>query len=103
MMKNLSCRFFVAALSFAAAGTGPAAFPSGVAQATPFYTVAFDDPGAAYSAYYSEIRTDLSAAGAEWSRYLAGSGTIDVQVRFAAIPTANGMSAASAYVGQDGA
>jgi hypothetical protein len=103
MMTNLSHRFLVAALAFAAAGAGPAAFPSGVAHATPLYTVTFDDPDAAHSAYYSAISTDLTAAGADWARHLAGSGTIGVQVRFAAIPTANGTSAASAYVGQDGA
>src|SRR5690348_14311035 len=64
------------------------------------YTVSFDDPGSSFSAYYSEIQGSILAAGADWNKYLGGSNlsSIDIQVQFGPIPTANGRSAATQFV-----
>jgi hypothetical protein len=72
---------------------------AGEAEAGVIYNIAFDDPGGAWSPYYAAIRSNLTAAGAQWSRYLAGNAAIDISVRFDSIPTASGYSATSAYVG----
>src|SRR4051812_18645862 len=69
------------------------------AEAGILYNVSFDDPGGTWSSYYAPIRSNLSAAGQQWSRYLAGNANIDVSVRFDGIPTAAGYSMTSAYVG----
>jgi hypothetical protein len=72
------------------------------AAASVAYSVSFDDPGGQYSSYYGRLRSDIQAAGADWTRYLAGSGTINLTVRFTDIPTMASYSATSAYVRSDG-
>jgi hypothetical protein len=54
-------------------------------RATPALTwsVAFDDPGSAYADYYSQIRSTLLAAGADWSRYFpTADAAIQLSVKF---------------------
>jgi hypothetical protein len=74
----------------------------GEARASVIYNVSFNDPGGQYAGYYSELRTDIQAAGSDWARYLAGSGTINISVQFANIPTLSSYSMTSAYVGKNG-
>lgn len=62
------------------------------------FTVSFDDPGGAYSPYYSEIQTDLLGAGAIWSRYLQGNTTVNLSVDFDNEATASGSSTTTQYV-----
>lgn len=66
------------------------------------WTVDFDDPGGTYSAYYDNIRSNMLAAGNIWGSYLAGSGTIDIQVGFADIATANGASVTTGFSHMNG-
>ncbi len=68
------------------------------AQAAPAFTVAFNDPGSAHSAYYSDIQSNLLAAANTWADVLPGSGTIDIMVDFTNQPTLSASSAASQYV-----
>jgi hypothetical protein len=75
---------------------------SSPASASAIYNVSFDDPTGQYSAYYERIVAGIQAAGAAWSNYVTGAGSIDVAVRFADIPTMTGWSATSAYVGTNG-
>jgi hypothetical protein len=61
------------------------------------------DPSGALDAYASEIVSNLSAAGEEWSRRLLGSGRIEVMVDMdPSISTATGRSVTSSYVGHNG-
>jgi len=76
----------------------------GAAGATPTYTVSFDDPGSANSAYYQEITTDLQAAGAEWASVFGdyGIANVDLQVAFdPAIPTMDGTSTSAQFLTRD--
>jgi hypothetical protein len=66
------------------------------------YTVSFDDPDGTYSAYYSEIETDVLGAGAAWSKYLIGNTTISLQIDFDDEPTASGASSTTQFVGTNG-
>jgi hypothetical protein len=73
------------------------------------YSITYDDPGNTYSSYYSQIDSNLQAAGADWaSNLIAGAGNmgsatdIEIVVRFTNAPTANAGSATTAYVGNDG-
>jgi len=74
------------------------------AVAAPTYTVSFDDPGGNFAAYYSEITSNLLAAGADWNRFLGGQPvTIDLQIGFdPSIGTANAANATNAVVGMNG-
>jgi PEP-CTERM motif len=71
------------------------------ARAEVAYQVSFNDPGAMYSAYYDEIRSNVLSAGSEWATYLATpfSVSLQVQVNFADIDEASGASVTNAYVG----
>lgn len=80
-----------------AAALGTAAASPAAASAV--YTVSFDDSGGQFSGYYAPLRQDVQAAGAAWSGYTGGSGSIDVLVRFADLPTMSGVSATSVYAG----
>jgi hypothetical protein len=46
------------------------------------FSVSFNDPSHAFSQYYDELRTTIGAAGEYWSRYVPGSGSIELEVRF---------------------
>jgi hypothetical protein len=46
------------------------------------FPVTFNDPGNPNAAYYAQITSHVQAAGANWAGYLAGSGSIEVQVEF---------------------
>jgi len=85
-------RWLITGLLAAAAGTAPAAVS---------FSTVFDDPGAQYSAYYADITAAVASAGSAWVSALGydTSTTITVQVGFDAIPTANGRSATSHFVG----
>ena len=65
-------------------------------------SVTFNDPTQAYTAYYSPITANLQAAGADWAGHLAGSGSVDVEVDFAASGTSSGHSLTSGFVSSDG-
>ncbi|HEY1683803.1 MAG TPA: dockerin type I repeat-containing protein [Tepidisphaeraceae bacterium] len=71
------------------------------ALATVNFTVNFSDPNQTYSAYYSEIQSNLLAAGANWSRYLIGDTTISLDVEFTNDPGATGRSWTTQYVQTD--
>ena len=67
------------------------------------YNVSFADPSGPYSSYYPQITAALHAAGAEWNRYLVGSGSIEVEIVIDPnIPTENGSSVTSGFVRNDG-
>lgn len=73
-----------------------------VAQANVGFNVSFGDPSGTWSDYYSRIQAQVMAAGQEWMGLLGQPSfntTLDVRINFANIPTANGGSASSAYVG----
>lgn len=75
------------------------------AQANVGFNVSFGDPSGQWSAYHNQIRSQVVAAGLEWMSLLgqpAFNTTLDVQINFGAISTANGSSAGSAYVGTAG-
>lgn len=72
-----------------------------VSQAVVDYNVSFDDPNQTYSDYYSEIQSTLLAAGADWSNYLIGNTTINLQVDFDNESTASGGSTTSQYLRTD--
>jgi len=68
------------------------------------YPVSFVDPGNANSAYYSAITANIQAAGARWAGYLAGSGSLEVQVEFTtAIARIDGASFTNGFVHKNGA
>ncbi|QYK53360.1 MAG: PEP-CTERM sorting domain-containing protein [Fimbriimonadaceae bacterium] len=69
------------------------------------FSVQFDDPGSTQSAYYSALTSVIQASGQDWaSRFVTdpGNPNITVKVSFANIPTANGASATTAFVGSSG-
>jgi hypothetical protein len=77
----------------------------GPAAATTF-NVSFIDPGAQYTAYYASITQTLAAAGQDWlSHFVTAAGaSLEVQIAFdPQLPTAQGTSATSGYVGMNGA
>src|SRR4029078_10153054 len=73
-------------------------------NATPIYSVSFSDPGELFSAFYPQISANILGAGAVWNSFLGGqSVSIDLQVKFdPLVPTANGGSATSAFVTNNG-
>lgn len=67
------------------------------------YSVTFNDPGSAYAAYYSAITSNLQAAGANWARYIIGSGNLEVEVVITtSVPRITGASVTSGFVRNDG-
>ena len=66
------------------------------------YSITFTDPGGANASFYPGITRTLQAAGAEWNRYLTGSGSLEVEVLFSNNPTVTGASATSGFVRNDG-
>jgi hypothetical protein len=73
------------------------------AEAGVNYNVTINDPGGRYTGYYSAIRSNIKAAGATWSKYVLGSGNIEIAVQFSGNPTMSGWSSTSAYAGTNGA
>lgn len=66
------------------------------------YNVTFADPSGPFSSYYPAITAAVQAAGADWNKYLAGSGSLEVEIAFNNAPTANGSSVTSGFVRNDG-
>jgi Domain of unknown function (DUF4114) len=48
------------------------------------FNTTFDDPAGTYARFYTSIQSHVAAAGAIWSKYIAGSGSLEVIVRFSA-------------------
>jgi hypothetical protein len=46
------------------------------------FNATFDDPAGTYSRFYADIRSHVAAAGASWSKYLAGNSSLEVIVKF---------------------
>jgi hypothetical protein len=92
-------------LRLALAGTAILALSVNPAFATVMYTVTIDDPATKqhpanfFAAYYDSIKLDVLAAGARWSQFLVGDATIDLQIGFSGISTAEGSSATTGFVG----
>jgi hypothetical protein len=64
------------------------------------FSVSFNDPTHAFSQYYGQLESAIAAAGEYWSRYVPGSGSIEVEVRFdPSIPT---VASAAATAVSDG-
>jgi hypothetical protein len=76
-------------------------FPLG-AHAVITFQVSFNDPGSAFSSYYDRIRSNVLAAGSEWSSHFGSSysASLQLQLSFADIATASGSSITNGYVGQ---
>jgi hypothetical protein len=71
--------------------------------ATITYNVSFLDPTLAFSSFYDPIRSNVLGAGSEWSRFLLGNASIEVEIRFdSSIPTATGASATNVFVRNNG-
>jgi hypothetical protein len=67
------------------------------------YNITFADPSGPYSSYYPAIAATIQAAGVAWNRYLAGSGSLELEVVIDPnISTANGASVSSGFVRNDG-
>jgi Domain of unknown function (DUF4114) len=48
------------------------------------FNTTFDDPAGTYSRFYTDIRSHVAAAGAIWSKYIAGNGSLEVTIKFSA-------------------
>lgn len=69
----------------------------------PTFTVTVDDPTGAQADIDAAVQANVQAAAAEWSRYLVGAASIEIEVDYQALgqgTIAVGGSASSAYVGQ---
>lgn len=67
------------------------------------YNIVFADPSGPYASYYPAITASMQAAGTEWNRRLAGSGSLEVEIVIEpGIPTANGASVTSGFVRNNG-
>lgn len=74
----------------------------GAAQAGARIEVVFDDPAASWGAYYADIQRVTVAAGQAWVSSFQTTATgvdLTVKVGFGNIATANGRSAAAAWIG----
>jgi len=71
------------------------------ADAAISFKVSFLDPGSVYASFYDRIRSNVISAGSEWGSYFGSSvnASLQVQLSFADIATANSASIASSYVG----
>jgi hypothetical protein len=76
--------------------------PSPAAPAAITYNITFTDPSGPYSSYYPTIAAAIQAAGAEWNKHLVGSGSLEVEVLMANIPTMDGTSVTTGFVRNDG-
>jgi hypothetical protein len=72
------------------------------APAAVTYNVTFVDPTGPYASYYPAITTALQAAGAEWNKHLVGSGSLEVEISMANIPTMDGTSVSTGFVRNNG-
>ena len=75
------------------------------ANAALSFDVTFNDPGNAYSSYYSSIQNNIVAAGNQWASYFNTSSintTLTVNIGFDSIPTANGGSATTSFYNTQG-
>src|SRR2546423_9443017 len=90
------------ALRLALAGTAILAFSVNPAFATVMYTVAIDDPNNKFAAFHDPIMSNVLAAGARWSKFLMGDATIDLQIGFSGIPTAEANSVTTGFVRNNG-
>jgi len=74
------------------------------AHAAIMFQVSFNDPGSLYSPYYTRIRSNLLSAGNEWASHFSSSysASVQVQLGFADIATADGASVTNSYVGMSG-
>jgi hypothetical protein len=66
------------------------------------YNVIFVEPAGPYASYYPSISAALQAAGTEWNRHLVGSGSLEVEISMANIPTMDGTSVTTGFVRNDG-
>lgn len=66
------------------------------------FQVTFNDPGGTWSAYYAPIQSNLEAAGKWWARRLNGNANLEIVISFADIPTGNGGSMTSVFIGTSG-
>jgi hypothetical protein len=67
------------------------------AHAALSFDVTFNDPGSAYSSYYSSIQSNVISAGNRWASYFntpPQNAALTVNIGFSSIGTANGTSAA---------
>lgn len=76
--------------------------PCRSADAQISFNISFNDPGAAYAAYYDPITSNLLAAGNDWSRYLVSNtpSSLEIEIAFPTnIPRATGRSFTGSFVG----
>ena len=85
-------------LRLALAGTAILALLVNPVFATVMYTVTIDDPANTFTAFHAPIESNVLAAGARWSQFLVGDATIDLQIGFSGIPTAEGSSVTTGFV-----
>jgi hypothetical protein len=64
------------------------------------YTVVLNDP--LHSAVDAALSAEVALAAAQWSQYLYGLGSVDIQVNVTPTTRANGGAAAVVYIGSDG-
>jgi hypothetical protein len=67
------------------------------AKAVVGWSVNIDDPFNEYTSLHSAIEANFFAAANAWGSHIVGSGTIDVNISFANIGTADGGSAATQF------
>lgn len=67
------------------------------------FDITIDDPSGRYSDYDAIIKRHTRAAGNTWNNYIGSDANLDIRISFSNIPTADGHSATSAYVGTNGA
>ncbi|MBD2494355.1 Calx-beta domain-containing protein [Nostoc sp. FACHB-280] len=67
------------------------------------FNITFNDPLGKFSAYYSAIKSNILAAGANWDNYITGNASLEILVNFSnPNPTATGRSLASSFVYNNG-
>jgi Ca2+-binding RTX toxin-like protein len=68
------------------------------------FNVSISDPLAAATSYHSAIMSTALAAAQKWAQYLSGTASIQIEVRIGQLATnrADGGSATSVYVGEEG-
>lgn len=91
--KHRFCAQAVIAAAFAFCGT---------VSAAPVFNISFDTSANVLTAAERDnVTSHLQAAGRRWCRYLpiTGSPSIEIRVLVADIPTANGASASTVYIG----
>src|SRR5438067_620230 len=67
------------------------------------FPVSIKDTAGGNDAYYDRVRACVQAAGAEWARYLTGSGSIEVEVEITlSAYGVDGQSLATGFVRRSG-